>query len=362
MAQTFWDRLIGSIGGVLIGLVIFIVSFVVLFNTEGRTDYSKVAEKAVGAGQSAAEDSFVYATGELKTDAPVGDDYLVAGNYAALRRNVETYAWEEDVETDENDVKYYTYDTVWVKEPADSNEFNDKRGHENYPPEIKDLDVYAENAFVGEYEIDPKKVRWPGYEKVSLKEDMFVLDDFSQVADDFLFRGYGTLQEPEVGDIRINWSAVTPGEKATVFGRPDGKKMEAHHGENEKGLYRVFWGTNDDAVSVLKNEYKTAGWTWRIIGFFIMWMGLMLIFNPLSVAFEALPLVSKLGKSAVMAITFLAALILTTVTTTVSMVLHNPFGIAAIVIAVVGAAYFVMMKKQQSASKSGINETPAGKS
>ncbi len=359
-AQGFGDKLIGSIGGMVVGILIFLVSFVVLFNTEGRTDYSIVANKAVNATAAGGND-FVYVTGELKSEGRIGDEYIAEGDYVALKRNVEMYAWEEDVETDDNDVKYYTYETAWVSEPADSEDFNDARGHENYPMEIKNLTVFADKAFVGDYQVDPNKVRWPGYDKVSLNEEMVYLDDFSQVADDYLFRGYGTLQEPEVGDVRISYSAVNPGQKSTVFGRFDGNIMEAHHGENEKGLYRVFWGTNEDAISVLKEEYKTEGWVWRIIGFFVMWMGLLLIFKPLTVAFEALPFVSKLGKTAVTAVTFLAALLLTTVTSLVSMVLHNPFGIALIVIVVVAGAYFLMMKKQQGVSKSGLNETPTDK-
>ncbi len=346
MAQNFGDKLIGSIGGVIFGVLIFLASFVVLFNTEGRTDFSTVAGKAVPVNEATADNDFVYATGELKTEGLIGDDYIKQGSYLALRRNVEMYAWKEKVETDDNDVKFYKYETVWTKDPADSAKFHERRGHENYPLELKDETFFAGKAYVGEYEIDPAKAKLPGFETLSLNDEMVFLDDYSSVSDEYYFIGYGSLQDPEVGDIRISYSAVTPGDKATVFGRADGKMIEAHHGENEKGIYRVFWGTNDDAVSKLKEEYNTSGWIWRIVGFVVMWVGLLLIFKPLSVAFEAIPFVSKLGKSAITAITFLAALILTTVTSLLSMVLHNPVGIAAIIVILVGAVYFFMVQKQ----------------
>lgn len=343
--QSFGDKLIGSIGGMVVGILIFLVSFVVLFNTEGRTDYSIVAEKSALAGKNGGND-FVYVTGELQTGTQISDEYLNKGDYVALKRNVEMFSWIEKVETDDNDVKYYKYETGWVSEPANSMDFNEKREHENYILEIENTTIYSDKAFVGDYQVDPNKVRLPAYENLPLDKDMVNLDSYSVLFDDYLFRGYGTLQEPEVGDVRISYSVVKPGQKATVFGRPDDIILEAHHGENEKGLYRIFWGTKDDAISVLRNEYNASGWTWRIIGFFVMWMGLLLIFKPLTVAFEALPLISKLGKSAVSAVTFLAALILTTVTTLISMVLHNPFGVALIIIAIVAGGYFLMRKKQ----------------
>lgn len=347
MAENFGDKLVKSLGGIVTGIVVFVLSFVVLFNTEGRADYSKVAQTAVNVSEANETKDFAYATGELTAQGKLGDDlYLVEGDYAALSRSSEVFSWVEKIEQDDNDVRYYVYETAWVDEPANSEEFNERRGHENYPKEVSNLNKVASKGMIGEYEVDLEKVRFPAFEELNLNNEIVKPDPKSKLEGNYIFKGFGTLQTPEIGDIRIKYSVVPVGDKATVFGRPDGKSLDPHHGEDEKGLYRIFWGTNDDAISVLKNEYKTAGWTWRAIGFFMMWIGLMMILKPVSVAMEIIPLVGQLGKSALGAVTFLIAIVLTLITTLLSMFLHNIFGIIAIVGAIVAGIYFYLMKKQ----------------
>jgi len=355
MAEHFGNRLVKSLGSIVIGIVVFVLSFVVLFNTEGRTDYSKVAKKAVSAAEATTDKDFAYATGDLTTGGLLGDDlYLNEGDYVAINRDVEVYSWVEKVEEDENDVRYYVYETEWADEPADSETFNERRGHDNYPKEIQNLNKVAAVGMVGEYEIDLDKARLPGYTALKPNDENVYLDMDSEISGEYIFNGYGTLQDPEIGDMRIKYSVVPVGDKATIFGRPDGSSLDPHHGEDEKGLYRIFWGTNDDAESVLKAEYKAAGWTWRAIGFFMMWIGLMLILKPVSVAMEVIPLLGQLGKSALAAVTFLIALILTVITSLISMVLHNIFGIIAIVGAIVAGIYFYFMKKQEKSGGAAV--------
>lgn len=354
MSKNFGDKLVGSIGGVVIGVIVFLLSFVVLFNAEGRTDYSVVAKKAVSVEEASGDQDFVYVTGNLLTEGQIGDDtYLLEDDYAAVDRKVEVFSWVENVKRDENDVKYYEYNREWVDTPPDTDKFHERRGHENYEKEVQDLRKLAPKGFIGDYEVSMDKVKLPSFKKLNLNDENVYLDSYSEIIDNHVFVGYGSYSDPDIGDMRIGYSVVPTGDKATVFGRPDGKKIDPHHGENEKGLYRIMWGTVDDAGTKLKEEYKTQGWMYRIGGFLMMWIGLLLIFKPLTVAFELLPFVSKLGKAAVSAVTFLVALILTTIVSTVSMVLHNPIGIAAIVVVVVGGIYWFMFNKQKTAKAGG---------
>ena len=92
------SRLGNSLKGILVGLLLFIASFAVLFWNEGRVDVSEIAQTAIQIQENEpaadAQGELVTVTGKLVTDETVGDGlYLKAGNYIAVRRNVEIYAF-----------------------------------------------------------------------------------------------------------------------------------------------------------------------------------------------------------------------------------------------------------------------------
>lgn len=104
--KTGWGQnIVKSIIGVLVGAIMFIVSFVVLWNSEGRINLGTVAEKAIvvdhGSLQSSAQGELVALTGPIKTTELLGDPkYLKPGKYIMLDRIVEMYAWIEETETE----------------------------------------------------------------------------------------------------------------------------------------------------------------------------------------------------------------------------------------------------------------------
>ena len=89
-----------SLGGVVVGFLMFLISFPVLWWNEGRLDVSQVAKKAAVVDCSSvgpdAEGQLVGLTGELGVPDPVGDpEFLKPGPYAELTRRVEMFAWVE---------------------------------------------------------------------------------------------------------------------------------------------------------------------------------------------------------------------------------------------------------------------------
>src|ERR1700730_10385836 len=101
--QSAGSNLMESIKSFLVGILLFLASFGVLYWNEGRTDMSEVAKRAtiVKADNpgSAGEGKLISATADLKVDETVGDpDMLVPGQYVKLHRKVEMYAWKEKYE------------------------------------------------------------------------------------------------------------------------------------------------------------------------------------------------------------------------------------------------------------------------
>jgi len=408
MAENFGNKLLGSIGSLLIGILVFLGSFVILYFTEVRTDYSVVADKAVEIEQSSEDVDFIYYSGEFTTSEKLSDGlYLKEGDYIAINRKVEMFSWVEEVETDDNDVKHYSYKNEWIDEPADSNEFDEPSGHNNPQKTIQNERFEVVNARIGEYEVDMDTLRLPGLKALKLTADNINTDEISgdvdELFDDFeyyddegyydeadyyedeetvdgwtiteyededektvvdeedkdketevksreyIFIGVGSLQKPEVGDMRLSYNVYRPGEKVTVFGKVDANQIAPHHGENESKIYRAFSGDHENAKSQLKKEYKTAGWMGRIGGFIAMWIGLTMILKPLTVSMELIPIIGSIGKSALGIVTFVVALVLTIITSLILSILHSIWGIAIIAVVVVGFGFYLNNKPPKAA-------------
>lgn len=355
MAQNFGDRLVGSMGWFLIGVLVFLGSFVVLYKTEGRADLSIVADKAIEV-EKAGEDEgiFVYETGELQTSGYLSDDlYVIQGDYIVLDRTVEMYAWVEEKHTDEDET-YYTYSTAWVEDVPNSDEFDEPHRHENPSKPDYSKRYIAEDASVGDYEINIDKVGLPGLEALELNEGTTDIYGYAEIVSDkdrdYIFDGYGTLEDPDVGDIRYSYSVLHTGKRATVFGKLSDGMIEAHNGEQEGKVYRIFSGSKGDAQSVLKGEYETAGWAGKIGSFFLMWIGLLLILKPLTVSLELIPFLGKLGKSALGIITFVIALILTMVSSFIFSMVQSVLGLVVIAVVVIAVGIYVNTMKQSAVS------------
>jgi hypothetical protein len=356
MQQFIGNRIVGSIGSLLIGVLVFIGSFVLLYVGEMRTDYSDIAKKAASIS-SAKEGDFVYLTGEIKSQKPLGDGlYLKESDYIAVERIVEMYAWTEDSDTTSNDMTIYNYTQEWTQDPQNSSSFDTEFGHENPSMVNKSERFHTDKAMIGEYIVDMDKVRLPSYEELKIDQNKVRLGNYETLdtldGKTYIYDGYGTLAEPETGSIRISYNIIPSGKKMTVFGKVEGKEFSYHSGEKEKELYRMFYGTKDDALGELKGEYSMWGWIYKILGFIIMWIGLSMILSPLTTVLEVVPIIGGMGKSALGILTFIVAVLLTLLTSFILSVLHSPVGLIMIVLIVFAIGYFVNNMKQSKPSTS----------
>ena len=97
----------GSGGSFLLGVLLFLASFVVLFWNEGKANLAEIARQAqvieAEPYDSTAEGSFVSVTGDVSVQGTVGDSlYLKPGPYLAIKRHVQMFAWTEVEETDDD--------------------------------------------------------------------------------------------------------------------------------------------------------------------------------------------------------------------------------------------------------------------
>jgi hypothetical protein len=212
--RTSWgSKIVGSIKGIFTGIILFIVSFGVLYWNEGRIDVSDIAKNSVEieANEISAEadGEFVSLTGTLSSEEQLGDGlYLKPGDYLAVSRSVEVYSWEEHTETtteknlggSETHETTYTYTKDWTSTPSATSSFEYPEDHENVGKGLEDYSATVNSAKIGVYDVDMKKLSLAGYEKLSLNEDVVDLGTVVEIkveSDEDVFK---EVEEEEFGD------------------------------------------------------------------------------------------------------------------------------------------------------------------
>ena len=366
VTRTGYGKRVGrSLSGVIIGLILFVASFVVLFWNEGRQDMSLVATQAteIEANQvdSSADGNLVSTSGVLTSEETLGDDYLMIGDYIALKRTVEMYAWEETTEEEtetstggsETTTTTYEYDTDWVESVPDSSDFKYPEEHDNPTKEIDSATKTVAEAKVGVYNINTETVTLPNYSSITLNEENIILPTTTDIYEEtelksnYIFIGEGSFTVPEVGDLRISYSAVKTNLDVTIFGQLDENKIVNYVDEDDNKLYRIFTGTREEAISTLHTEHVASTWIFRAVGFLMMWIGLGALLGPISTVLDFLPFLGKASRSIIGVITFIIALGLSALTIIISMIVHSLVAmiIIAIAVIIIIVVLIILMKK-----------------
>lgn len=334
----YLQNIMASIKGVVIGIILFLASFVVLWWNEGRVDLSKVAETSIAVNadtvESAANGQFISVTGELTSDESVGDpQFLRAGPYLLLERRAEMYSWKEEKSTKttkkvgggKRTETTYSYSKEWSERPDNSSSFKKPEEHTNPSPSVKSQSFRVRQATVGAYRFDPQSVTFPKPSSVPITADNVVSSDDARLSGDYIFIGAGSLQNPQIGDTRISFGAVESGTTATLFGTLNGNSVEPYFYKGSKTLYRAIAGPREAAIAKMASEHRITTWILRAIGFLMMWIGLNLFFAPINVVLDVIPMLGGVSRFFVGLAMFVVALALSLVTMVVSMIAHNPF-------------------------------------
>lgn len=356
----YGSRIGKSIGGALVGVLLFFGSFVLLYMNEGRTDLSKIAETAIELPASgidvSAEGKLVSGSGMVTSTETLGDDvYLRDGKYLAIDRTVEMYAWVEkktekpqtNVGGSETTTTTYDYVMEWTDSPMSSGEMQYPDEHENPILSVESGSFVVNRLTVGELDVDGT-VDLPSTEALTLTNDLVSLSGGATLSGNYVFRGTGTMTSPKLGDIRVSYSVLKPGFDGTVFGELFGSEVTKFTNEDGDSLFRVFEGSREEGIVLLHDEYVTMGWVLRIVGFLMMWIGLTAVLGPIATLLDVLPFLGSTTRFMVGVITFPIALILTIVTVLVSMVLHSLVALVVVLLLFIGggiAAAKMMPKK-----------------
>jgi hypothetical protein len=364
--KSYGDNIVESIKGMLVGIVLFVVAFPLLWWNEGRTDMGNVAKKAqVVAPQPASatgEGKLVAVTGPLATEDQLSDPkYLQPGAYVKLQRDVEQYAWVETKKTKEEkklgggskETTTYTYDLKWTSSPRSSEDFAVPEGHENPPLAIERDSWRAESAKVGVYSFDPSAIELPSANALSFKGKL--KPGAPRTDGDYLYVGKGNLQQPKLGDVRISFRAVEAGRTVTAYGQKQGATLVAYMHEGKDKLFRVVDGTHEQAIATLKAEHRTTTWILRLVGFLFIWFGMALVLGPIQAVLDVIPFVGSTSRALTGIALLPIALVLASLTIVTSLVAHNPILLGGVVVLFLAGMGFLIKRgvDKKKAAQSG---------
>jgi hypothetical protein len=280
------------------------------------------------------------------------------------------YAWKEtkDKETQKNwggsttNITRYRYTKEWTDSPKPSNTFK-KPNYSNPPQPYKNQLFKASTATIGRYQIalDPLTdivnfptsctsdnrrysptsgmgILLPLNARVPLTPQTLLatLPPQSQRVDDYLFQGTGTPQSPKIGDLRICYTALSTNAPATVFGQLQGDRIvPARH--QDESFFRLAPGVREAAIADLRSEYQLWLWVFRLVGFAMMWVGIVLLLNPISVVLSVIPFLGDVADFVNGTASFVVAFVLSAVTILVSSLAHQPIVLlGAVLVSLVG--------------------------
>ena len=370
--ESWFSRIGGAIKGVFVGLVIFALSFPLLFWNEGRAvrRYKTLVEGA-GAVVGIAADS-VDATNQgalvhLSADAiPAGElndpTFGVTVDALKLRRTVEMYQWKENRDSDERTkvgggtetVTTYEYTLEWDDSIIDSSQFRQPAGHQNpasMPYESREL--VADGVSFGAFTLaDSQLGKMSNWEDVSFGAE-FSIEGLVDLGARRIGSGVfiGDPANPEPGDVRITFSVVEPGAYSVVAAQIN-ETFEPYRTTVGGTIELVASGAHSAEAMFETAQAENTMLTWglRLFGFLLMFMGLGMMLRPLSVLADVIPVLGRIVGAGTSLIAGLVAAVLSLLTISTAWLFYRPLlGLALLVVAAV-LMYLIRTKLRGSAT------------
>lgn len=374
-SQGWGGRLIEAIKGVLVGVVFVLGSFVLLFWNEGRAiktarsleeGKAAVVDVKPDKVESANEKKLVHVTGLATTDEKLkDDDFAIEVQAIKLARNVEMYQWHENKRSEshkklgggEETVTTYTYDKRWSSDVEKSDAFKEG-GHNNPATMPFDSKKFtAKKVALGGFTLSSGLVgKIDAFEPLKVGEE--VKNGLPTDAKEML----GTQQlkitdggfyigcergkpaapgSPQVGDLRVGFKAVKP-LTVSVVSQQIGDTFQPFPTSQEGYPVELLeTGTKgaDAMFAAAESENTMITWLLRFVGWLVMAIGIGLIFNPIAVFGDVIPIVGSFLGAGIGLFAIVASAGLSLFTIAVAWFFYRPV-LAIVLFVLAGAALF----------------------
>ena len=365
------SRIGNSFVGALVGIALVAVSLWLLWWNEGRAverqgDLSAGADAVVSVAADRVDPEYegrlVHVTGPMAPQGQPHDPaFGVTADGVRLRRTVEMYQWNEEVKTEkdkhlggsETTKKTYTYDEIWQEGRIDSARFKHTAGHENPPLATPSATFDAPNVLLGAFTLPQTMLaQYRDFSAVVPVTDAAIANvPRAQRHASGIYVG-SDPSSPEVGDLRITFHRA-PATTVSVLGQQSSMSFTAWHHDGHNLEPRLEPGSHDAGAMFQQLEDENANTTWalRAVGVVMMWIGFLMIFKPLSVVADFIPLVGSIVGFGGAVAGFLLAAVLSLATIAASWVAHRPLlGIPLLI----GSAFFAAVLLRRGLKKRSV--------
>lgn len=371
---TGWFSRIGSsIKGILVGIIMIVIAFPVLFFNEGRAvktrkDLNQGAKECVTVTSetidSANEGKLIHLNGRATAEGKLTDSQFgVSAEALKLKRKVEMYQWKETTETSskkklggkEETTTTYSYNKLWAEGRIDSSRFKKPSGHENPSAALSSQTWTATPITVGAFTLSSDLVsQIDQYSPLPVTEPQGEMAPVNgrktQLSGGSLYIGNdpGT---PAVGDLRVSFQSAMPTD-VSIIAQQTGQGFSPFKGKSGTSISMLHHGTHtaDAMFTRAQESNKIFTWILRAVGFGLMFIGFSLIFKPLSVVADVLPIAGDIVGVGTGIVAFLLAAPLSLITISIAWVFYRPLvGVPLLVLA--GVGLFFLFKKLKARRK-----------
>ncbi|MCR5266600.1 MAG: TMEM43 family protein [Cyanobacteria bacterium RUI128] len=357
---SYGTNIKNSFGGCIIGLIIFLLAFVVLWKNEGnnvaqiaKANYIKKTAIEISADKIERENDnkLVQLSGNAITDTTLSDGIVTLPKVFALARKVEMYQWEESVETTSKDelggstteTKTYTYDKVWSGVEINSKNFK-KQNYKNPPFPIKSATLFAKSGKLGEFTLTNKQSQamhdYTEYDELPPNHKYKIFEN----------KYYTSInpENPAIGDIRISYGYVPTNTEISIIGRQKSDNTLTSYSYKDSPIYLQQSGekTKGEMVSAFRKGNRMITNLFRILGWFMMYIGLNMFINPLVVIFKVVPFVESIVGFLTSSVIFLISVALSLLTISIAWFAYRPF-LTLGVLAVIGLIVYEVKRKMK---------------
>lgn len=372
---TGWFSRIGnSIKGILGGIVLIVIAFPVLFFNEGRAvktskDLNQGAKECVIANSesvdAANDGKLVHLSGMATANGALADDqFAVKAEALILKRNVEMYQWKENTETQtkkklggsEEKTTTYTYEKIWQSGRIDSGKFKKPSGHENPSSSLSAQSWTASPITLGAFTLSSGLAsQIDNFSALTLQKPETETAPIDGRKVHFSSGRYylgDNPASPAIGDVKVSYQTAMP-TQVSVIAQQTAKSFSAFTGGSGTAINMLQVG-NHSAETMFASAHATNKmftWILRVVGFVVMFFGFSLVFKPLSVVADVLPIAGTIVGVGTGIVAFLLAAPLSLVTISVAWIFYRPLvGVPLLLVACVGI--FFLIKKVSAYKKS----------
>lgn len=298
--QSWFSRMGGALTGILVGLVLLpLVGWGIFWNEGRAVQTARSLAEGASLVQSvpaerpdpANEGRLIHVSGAVRAEKPPGDaDLNIAAPPGTLRllRQVEMYQWQEQTSSETRTklgggtetVTTYNYRRVWHEGRIDSSRFRQPDGHQNPQPRHASRAFNAPGVMLGGFRLSDAQVSGLSGGEAFIPPG---------ATDAGMFIG-ANADAPRVGDLRITWQAIRP-EALSVIAAQSGDGFAPYPTRAGDRLFRLDQGRVPAAamIQAAQDENRILTWILRLVGVVVMFVGWLLIFNPLKVLADVIP-------------------------------------------------------------------------